>query len=105
MAAGHGVGRAWQVDFIDVVEGVLDQAAAVKALAWAAAAPAVRGAEHVDRTAEHIAALLWRHGSGDRQRPARTGTALGALLDLVAADVLVWTHSSGIGGVPGETVR
>ncbi|MNN73012.1 hypothetical protein D3C81_1890970 [compost metagenome] len=96
---GHGIGGARQVDFFDVVEGVLDQAAAVEAFARAAAAPAVRGAQHIDGTAEHVAALLRRHRRDRQAWLAGAGAQLG-----LAADVLVRTRSRRISGLGGEAV-
>ena len=58
VAAGHGAGTAGQIDRRYIVERVFDQPAAIKAFTWAAAAPTIRSAQHVDRTAQHGAALL-----------------------------------------------
>ena len=62
MAQGHGIGGARQIDIGHIVEGVFHQPAAVEAFFRAAAAPNIWGTEHIDGTAEHIAALFRRHG-------------------------------------------
>ena len=100
VALGHGIGGARQVDVSDVVEGVFDQPAAVKAFFRAAAAPNIRGTEHIYRTAEHVAALLRRHG-GDIGTAAADGVAwAGAQRGLLGGCVF---HRR-VGRVAGETI-
>ena len=61
VAAGHGVGGAWQIHRFYIVKGIFHQTTAVEPFTWAAAAPTIRCTEDVYRTAQHIAAFLVRH--------------------------------------------
>ena len=100
VALGHGIGSTWQVDVLDIVEGILDQAAAVEALGRRAATPAIWRAEHVDGAAEHSAALLGRcRGNRQVARLGRIGRAC-ALADLFHRCAL----HRGADAIAGETV-
>ena len=101
MPFGHGIGGARQVDVGDIGEGVLDQAAAVEALARAAAAPTIGRAQYIHCAAEHVAALLGRHGH-DGQIARSLGGIAWAGAQGAVFDRRVFHR--GVGGIAGETI-
>ena len=58
VAGRHGIGGARQIHGFYIIKRIFHQTAAVEPFTWAAAAPTIRCTEHVNGTAEDIAALF-----------------------------------------------